>query len=135
MASEAASDPGFDPNRADLVVGVLGAGAMGRGIAQVAAAGGMQVLLHDAKPGAAAEAREFIGKMFQRATEKGQLPEAEAAAALARISVIDALAGFSRCHLLVEAIIENLAIKQQVFGELEQVVSPGCILATNTSSL
>ena len=69
---------------ANLVVGVLGAGAMGRGIAQVAAAGGMHVLLHDAKPGAAAEAREFIGKMFQRAAEKGQLSEADAAAALGR---------------------------------------------------
>jgi 3-hydroxybutyryl-CoA dehydrogenase len=130
-----ASDPSFDPHRPDLVVGVLGAGAMGRGIAQVAAAGGMHVLLHDAKPGAAAEAREFIGKMFQRAAEKGQLSEADAAAALGRIEVIDSTAGYSRCHLLVEAIVENLAIKQQVFAELEQVVTPECILATNTSSL
>jgi len=130
-----ASDPSFDPQRADLVVGVLGAGAMGRGIAQVAAAGGMHVLLHDAKPGSAAEAREFIGKMFQRAAEKGQLSEADAAAALGRVEVIDSTAGYSRCHVVVEAIVENLAVKQQVFAELEQIVSPDCILATNTSSL
>ena len=130
-----ASDPSFDPHRPDLVVGVLGAGAMGRGIAQVAAAGGMHVLLHDAKPGAAAEAREFIGKMFQRAAEKGQLSEADAAAALGRVEVIDTTAGYSRCHLLVEAIVENLAVKQAVFAELEQVVTPECILATNTSSV
>ena len=62
----------FDANRADLTIGVLGSGAMGRGIVQVAAAGGINVLMMDAKPGAAAEAREFIGKMLMRAAEKGQ---------------------------------------------------------------
>jgi 3-hydroxybutyryl-CoA dehydrogenase len=125
----------FDPNRPDLVVGVLGAGAMGRGIAQVAAAGGMRVLLMDAKPGLAAEARGFIGKMFDRSTEKGQMTAADAAAALGRVEVVESMEAFSAAHLVVEAIIENLAIKQQTFAELEKVVSPECILATNTSSL
>ena len=72
----------FDGNRADLVVGVLGAGAMGRGIVQVAAAGGMDVLLMDTRAGAAAEAREFVGKMLNRAAEKGSelsLPHREEA--------------------------------------------------------
>lgn len=125
----------FDPNRPDLVVGVLGAGAMGRGIAQVAAGGGMRVLLMDAKPGLAAEARGFIGKMFDRAAEKGQMSAADAAAALGRVEVVESIEAFAAAHLVVEAIIENLAIKQQTFAELEKVVSPECILATNTSSL
>ncbi|MBC7781587.1 MAG: 3-hydroxyacyl-CoA dehydrogenase, partial [Proteobacteria bacterium] len=90
---------------------------------------------YDAKPGAAAEAREFIGKMFQRAAEKGQLSADAANAAHARVEVIDGLAGYARCHVVIEAIVENLAIKQQLFAELEKVVTPDCILATNTSSL
>ncbi len=125
----------LDANRPDLTVGVLGAGAMGRGIAQVAAAGGMRVLLMDAKPGMAAEAKGFIGKMFDRAAEKGQLSAADAAAAAGRVEVVESMAAFAACHVVVEAIVENLAIKQQTFAELEQVVSPECILATNTSSL
>ena len=64
----------FDANRADLLVGVIGTGAMGRGIAQVAAAGGMHVLMSDSRPGAAEEARDFIEKMLTRAAEKGKRP-------------------------------------------------------------
>jgi 3-hydroxybutyryl-CoA dehydrogenase len=125
----------FDANRSDLTVGVLGAGAMGRGIAQVAAGGGMRVLLMDTKPGMAAEAKGFIGKMFDRAAEKGQMSSADAAAATGRVEVAESMAAFAPCHLVIEAIVENLAIKQQTFAELEQAVSPDCILATNTSSL
>jgi 3-hydroxybutyryl-CoA dehydrogenase len=62
----------FDANRPDLTIGVLGTGAMGRGIVQVAAAGGINVLMMDARPGAAAEARDFVGKMLSRAAEEGQ---------------------------------------------------------------
>ncbi len=125
----------FDGNRADLVVGVLGAGAMGRGIVQVAAAGGMDVLLMDTRAGAAAEAREFVGKMLNRAAEKGSISADDAAAAVKRIKVVDALADFKPCHVVIEAVVENLDVKRQVFGELESIVSRDCILATNTSSL
>jgi 3-hydroxybutyryl-CoA dehydrogenase len=125
----------FDANSPDLIVGVLGAGAMGRGIAQVAAAGGMRVLLMDAQPGAAAEARDFVGKMLSRAAEKGSMSSEDASAASARIAVVSALADFKPCHVVIEAVVENLDVKRKVFGELEEIVAPECILASNTSSL
>src|SRR5450759_3073048 len=67
------ADMQLDVNRNDLTVGIIGAGAMGRGIAQVAAAGGMQVLITDSRAGAAQEAREFVDKLFLRAAEKGSM--------------------------------------------------------------
>ena len=125
----------FDANRPDLVIGVLGAGAMGRGIVQVAVAGGMQVLMMDSQPGAAEQARDFVSKMLSRAAEKGSMSENDAAAATARIKVVQALADFKPCHVVIEAVVENLDVKRQVFGELENIVAPDCILASNTSSL
>ena len=125
----------LDTNRPDLTIGVLGTGAMGRGIAQVAAAGGIHVLMMDARAGAAQEAHDFIGKMLQRAAEKGSMTHLDAQAAAGRIKIVNALADFKPCHALIEAVAENLDVKRQVFGELEAVVAPDCILATNTSSL
>ncbi len=125
----------FDANRPDLTIGVIGTGAMGRGIAQVAASSGMQVLMADSRPGAAQEARDFIGKMLTRAAEKGATTTDEAVAAANRIKVVGGPADMKPCHAVVEAIVENLEAKQQLFAELEGVVAPDCILATNTSSL
>ena len=125
----------FDINRHDLTVGVIGTGAMGRGIAQVAAAGGMRVLMTDSRPGAAAEAREFIDKMLARAAEKGSITKDEAVGAVSRITVVGAPADMKPCQVVVEAIVENLEAKQKLLAELETVVAPDCILATNTSSL
>jgi 3-hydroxybutyryl-CoA dehydrogenase len=125
----------FDANRSDLTVGVIGTGAMGRGIVQVAAAGGMRVLMTDSRPGAAQEARDFVGKMLARAAEKGGMSKADAEAALDRIGIVDGPAGMKPCHVVIEAIVENLEAKRQLFAELEHIVAPDCILATNTSSL
>ena len=125
----------FDANRADLCIGVIGTGAMGRGIVQVAAAGGINVVMMDTREGAADEAREFVAKMLARAAEKGSLSKADADAATARIRVARSLAEFKDCHMIVEAIIENLDAKRALFGELEGIVGPECILATNTSSM
>lgn len=125
----------LDVGRPDLTVGVVGAGAMGRGIAQVAATGGMRVVLYDARADAAAEARRFVGGMLDRAAEKGTLGRAEADAAIARIGVAPDYAAFASCDLVVEAVVEDLAVKRAVFDALEAVVSDTCILATNTSSL
>ena len=125
----------FDANRPDLTIGVLGTGAMGRGIVQVAAAGGMNVLMMDTRAGAADEARDFVAKMLSRAAEKGSMSKEDAAAATARIKVINALTEFKPCHAIIEAVVENLDVKRQVFGELENIVAPDCILATNTSSM
>lgn len=125
----------FDANRADLCVGVIGTGAMGRGIVQVSAAGGMHVLMMDTRPGAADEARDFVAKMLGRAAEKGSMSKADADAATARIRVAQSLADFKDCHMVVEAIVENLDAKRALFADLENVVKPDCILATNTSSM
>ena len=91
----------FDANRPDLTIGVLGTGAMGRGIVQVAAAGGMQVLIMDTRAGAAEEAREFVARMLARAAEKGSMSKDDAAAATARIKVVSALADFKPCHAVI----------------------------------
>ena len=125
----------FDINRRDLTVGVIGTGAMGRGIAQVAAAGGMRVLMADSRPGAAGEARDFIDKMLARAAEKGSITKDEAVGAVNRIAIVGGPADMRPCQVVIEAIVENLEAKQKLFAELETAVAPDCILATNTSSL
>jgi 3-hydroxybutyryl-CoA dehydrogenase len=124
----------FDANRPDLTIGVIGTGAMGRGIVQVAAAGGINVLMTDARPGAAQEAREFVAKMIGRAAEKGSMTADQAQTAVNRIKVVENLSDFKSCQVVIEAIVENLDAKRQLFAELENIVAPDCILATNTSS-
>lgn len=125
----------FDPNRPDLTIGVIGTGAMGRGIVQVTALGGMNVLITDARPGAAEEAREFVSKMIGRAAEKGSVTQDQAQAAVGRIKITDKLENFASCHVVIEAIVENLDAKRELLAQLEKIVSADCILATNTSSL
>jgi 3-hydroxybutyryl-CoA dehydrogenase len=121
------------------VVGVVGAGAMGSGIAQVAAAAGHPVVLGDANVDAVARARETMRKSLGRDVEKGRLTQAEADATLARISDAGELGtGFERyadCAIVIEAVLEDLAVKRALFTALERVVRDDCILATNTSSL
>jgi 3-hydroxybutyryl-CoA dehydrogenase len=89
----------------------------------------------DTRPGAADEARDFVAKMLARAAEKGGMSKADADAATARIRVTQSLAEFRDCHMVVEAIVENLDAKRALFAELEGIVGPECILATNTSSM
>lgn len=125
----------FDPKRSDFTLGIIGTGAMGRGIAQVATTGGMRVLMTDARAGAAAEAKAFVAKMLDRAVEKGSLTKEAHAAAMGRIEVVDGPAAMAPCHLVIEVIVEDLAAKQALFAELEGIVGADCILATNTSSL
>ncbi len=125
----------LDVMRPDLVVGVIGTGAMGRGIVQVAAAGGINVLMTDARPGGADEAREFIGKMLERAAEKGGMTKEEVSAAMGRIKIVDSHRDMKPCHVVIEAIIENLDAKRAMFAELEDIVTPDCILVSNTSSM
>src|SRR5215208_6988441 len=97
----------LDANRSDLTIGVIGTGAMGRGIVQVAASGGINVLMMDARPGAADEARDFISKMMGRAVEKGSVTKQDADAAVGRIRIANALAEVKSCHVVIEAIVEN----------------------------
>ena len=125
---------------ATTVVGVVGAGAMGAGIAQVAAAHGHTVLLADAHPAAVARARDGHRKAMAREVEKGRMTRSEADAVLARLTYVEgadaaALAAFAPCGLVIEAIVESLAAKQALFATLEGLVAPEAILASNTSSL
>ncbi len=119
----------------DYLVGVLGAGAMGRGIAQVAAQGGFNVRLADTKSGAAGEGKSFIVRMLNRAAEKGRLAEDEAEAAINRIQIVDGVSALKDCDLVIETVFEDLDVKRKVFADLEEVCSEDTVLASNTSAL
>ena len=117
------------------IVAVIGSGAMGAGIAQVAAAAGYTVKLYDTRAEAVSKALLDIGKMYAKLAEKGRMTAEEATAATARLQAAGSLADVSDCALVVEAIVENLDVKRGLFAELEALVSDDCILATNTSSI
>ncbi|MBX9592341.1 MAG: 3-hydroxyacyl-CoA dehydrogenase [Hyphomonadaceae bacterium] len=125
----------FDPNATDLTVAVIGTGTMGRGIVQVSAQGGMRVIAFDEKPGAAQAAKDHIAKTLAGLVGKGRLPEAEAKAAVDRIVVAKDLAEVGKAHVVIEAIVEQLAAKEALFARLEALVGPETILASNTSSI
>lgn len=116
-------------------VAVVGAGTMGQGIAQVALVAGHHVRLYDAAPGLAQDAADTIGARLDRLVEKDRLTGADRDAARARLTPADTLADLADCSLVVEAVVERLDVKQQLFRELEDVVDEDCLLASNTSSL
>ena len=125
----------LDPSRSDLTAGVAGAGTMGRGIAQVLAQCGARTLLFDARADAARLAKEAIAQALGRLAEKGRMSAAEVDATLGRIEIAPSLEAFAPCHVVVEAIVEDLEAKQSLFRALEKIVPAQCILASNTSSL
>ena len=114
---------------------VVGAGLMGAGIAQVAALAGHPVLLHDARAGAAAQAKARLMATFEGLVAKGRLDPGQARAALQRLEPVDTLAAGVGARLVVEAIVENLDAKRALFAELERIVDADAVLATNTSSI
>ena len=120
-------------------VGVVGAGAMGTGIAQVAAQAGHDVVLADAMRNATARARGSLTSALDRLVEKGKLDTATRDATIGRIRFVEEpLAGvdaYRDCDVVIEAIVEDLAAKQALFAQLAAAVAPGAILGTNTSSL
>jgi len=116
-------------------IGILGAGAMGSGIAQVAAAAGHQVVVVDNNEAQLEKSTAKLAKVMARLVEKGRLDEAGANALQARIAWKNALSDFAGCGLVIEAIVENLDIKRSVFSELETICGDNAVLATNTSSL
>ena len=116
-------------------MGIVGAGAMGAGIAQVACAGGHRVLLFDSRDGAAARAIDGIAANFQKLVAKGRMTADEAASARQRLQVAGVVKDLAPCALVVEAIVEDLAAKRSLFAEVEGVIDAQCILASNTSSL
>jgi 3-hydroxybutyryl-CoA dehydrogenase len=117
------------------VVAVIGSGAMGAGIAQVAAACGHQVKLFDTRPEAVAKAIAGIGKVYDKLVDKGRMGAAEADLARERLQAVSTLQDVAGASLVVEAIVENLEVKRKLFADLEGIVADDCILATNTSSI
>ena len=116
-------------------IAVVGTGAMGRGIAQIAAQAGSQVFLLDANPGAAETAKTALLQQWGKLVAKGRLEADQATALAARLHPVQSIAQLSACDLVVEAIVERLDAKQSLFSDLEAVVRNDAILATNTSSL
>ncbi|WP_328748781.1 3-hydroxyacyl-CoA dehydrogenase [Streptomyces sp. NBC_00285] len=116
-------------------VAVVGTGTMGQGIAQVALVAGHRVRLYDAVPGRAQEAADAIGARLDRLVEKDRLTASDRDAARTRLVPAGHLTDLADCALVVEAVLERLDVKQQLFRELEDVVDEDCLLATNTSSL
>ncbi|NNN24813.1 MULTISPECIES: 3-hydroxyacyl-CoA dehydrogenase PaaH [Pseudomonas] len=119
----------------DAKVAVIGAGAMGAGIAQVAAQAGHPVKLYDNRPGAAAQAIDGIDRQLGRLVEKGKLDAEARNAIIARLQPVEAIEALADSKLVIEAIVENLEIKRSLFQQLEALCAEDCILASNTSSL
>lgn len=119
----------------DAVIGIVGAGAMGQGIAQIAAVAGLEVRLIDIDATASARARAAIGVIFEKLATKGKLTSEQAQAALNRIRPGSSVTELADCDLVVEAIVEKLEVKRALFAQLEQIVRDDTVLVSNTSSL
>lgn len=116
-------------------IGVIGAGAMGSGIAQVAASAGHPVLLFDTNADQLKKAESELNKTLEKLIEKNKITASQADAIKQRIRFVNTLQAFTNCKLIIEAIVERLDVKQDVFSTLETIVGADCILASNTSSL
>jgi len=117
------------------MIGVLGAGTMGHGIAQVAAAAGFQVLLRDINDAAVAKGKQAIELNLAKGIERGKITEQDLTQTLARISTTTELPDLGTAGLIIEAAPENLKLKQKLLRECEAITGQECIWATNTSSL
>jgi 3-hydroxybutyryl-CoA dehydrogenase len=124
-----------DLSKSDLIVAVIGAGAMGRGIAQVCAQAGIQTLLYDARDGAVVEALAAIGKGLDGQVAKGRMTADDKAGVLSRLKPIGSLDAAAPAGLVIEAIVEDLAVKRDLFRTLEKHLAVDAVIATNTSSL
>jgi len=119
----------------DTVIGVIGAGTMGAGIAQVAAIAGHQVFLTDANPAMLSRAREMHQRSLDSLAEKGKIPQEKISSVLSAINYVENISSLEKAGVVLEAIMEDLEEKQKLFSGLESIVSESCMLASNTSSL
>jgi 3-hydroxybutyryl-CoA dehydrogenase len=117
------------------MIGVVGTGTMGNGIAQLAAVSGCEVIIYDTNQAAINKAKENIKASLDRLVEKNKISAENVSTIFSRIRIGNPLNDFTSCDLVIEAIIEELAIKKELFKNLEQECSTSCILATNTSSI
>lgn len=118
-----------------IKIGVIGVGTMGSGIAQTAASAGHQIYLYDPQPNAREKARNTIKGSLNKFAEKGKITNEEAFEIFDRTRFVDSIDELCRCNFVVEAVLEDLKIKQELFEELEEILPVETILATNTSSL
>ncbi len=125
----------MNQNQDKIPVGVVGSGAMGTGIAQVAATAGHEVMIFDNSTESITRSSESLKKVFNRLVEKGKVSQADADTILGRISYCNNLEELSSAKLVIEAIVENIEAKKALFSHLEVIVDDDAILATNTSSL
>ncbi len=116
-----------------MIVGIIGSGAMGAGIAQVAATAGHNVVVYDNNAAALEKAKKNLAATLQKLQKKGKITSADDI--MQRFSFAGEVSAFADCGLVIEAIVEKIEVKKAVFGEVEKVVSADCILASNTSSL
>lgn len=117
------------------LVGIIGAGVMGSGIAQWCAARGIGVMMCDADPGALKMGVEVVRDLFKQMVARGKTTSAAAHKAIGGIGITRELEDFCDCDLVIEAITENVAVKQRVHAELARHVRPDCVIASNTSAL
>lgn len=116
-------------------IGVVGCGLMGAGIAEISAKAGLNVIVREVNDELMNKGLARVRGSMQKAVEKGKLAAADMDAALARIAATTDMERFSACQLVVEAAIENLDLKKQIFAELDRICPPETVLASNTSSL
>ena len=116
-------------------IGVVGAGTMGNGIAQVAARAGLAVVMHDVTDEYLARGLSNIDKSLQRDVEKHRLTPEDKRGIVSRIKAVKDLSALAGADFVIEAVTEDLAVKREIFGRLDQIVRPGVILASNTSSI
>jgi len=116
-------------------IGVIGAGTMGNGIAQVFAQAGFTVKVHDASTGAVERALATIGKSLAKFVEKGKMTDADRTATLARLSAASSLDDFADVDYVVEAVVESIEVKRAIFSALDRITRPDVILTSNTSSI
>jgi 3-hydroxybutyryl-CoA dehydrogenase len=128
-------DLGKSAGRAAGVIGVVGAGTMGAGIAQLACKSGARTLMHDPVADALARGGERVGEGLAKEADKGKLTSEQAQEAGARLQPVDSLDAFAQCDLVIEAAPERLDVKHELYAQLSQIVSEECVLASNTSSL
>jgi 3-hydroxybutyryl-CoA dehydrogenase len=116
-------------------VGVVGLGTMGAGIAQVSVQSGFETIGHEINDELGERGRATIDRYLSRGVEKGRMTEADRNAALGRLKLTTVLADLAECDLVIEAVLEELDLKREVFAELDRITRPDAVLATNTSAL
>lgn len=116
-------------------VGIVGAGMMGSEIALCFAVSGVEVIIHEVTLDLATKAKERLGGILDKSVAKGKMTGDEKKLSLDRIALTDGFAGFEQVDVVVEAVFEDFTVKKDIFSRLDKICSPGCIFATNTSSL